>query len=105
MKVVCDVRSPVVYAFLDVFEDGDEWVKTVGCDGCTELSKCCRTCPMLATNGCALHFQNKSHKPYGCIITPTPKHNLGFCQQEFKCTKGSKKGQVRKVSEPNNVFH
>lgn len=107
MKVVMMVDSPSPIAFLDVYEDGDKWVKVVGCEGCEEIGRCCGSCPLLVPGkGCLLHLEapTASRKPYHCIVRPAPDTNWKWCQQEWLCVRGEHKGQIRRIREPADVF-
>jgi hypothetical protein len=106
--VVCLLHSPVPIAYLNVYEDGDVWIKTNNCDNCPpeSMKRCCGHCPMVAKIGCYWHLEDKkrSSKPYSCVVFPTPSDCYSFCQLEFKCITGSNVGKVRKVSEAGNIF-
>lgn len=107
--VVCPMDSPSPIAYLNIYENGDIWIKTKGCENCSwdNRKKCCGNCPMLTMRGCTYHLENikSSRKPLHCVIEPPPSKCKSYCQLEFQCAKGSHKGQIRKVSEPGNIFH
>ena len=109
LSVVLSLDDPTPIAFLNVYEEGDVWVKIKGCEECPIESrkKCCGNCPLLTPDGqCSFHLESKknSKKPIHCIVKPYPNDCLKFCSLEFKCIKGSKEGKIRKVKEPGNIF-
>lgn len=99
--VICSLTDPSILGFMNVYEHGDIWFKSKGCVGCSEENrkKCCGNCPFQYMDGCKLHRKNKMHKPYVCMIIPAPDSVLSYCQQEFTCIQGSRKGDVVKVNE------
>lgn len=107
MMVVCPVDDPSPVMFLNVYESGDVWLKTQGCEACSEESKelCCRGCPMATPKGCLLHLTNvgNSDKPFRCIKNPYPNNVRSWCAIEFTCIHGSNKGAIRRVREPDTV--
>lgn len=104
--VLCLLDKPEPLAFLNIYEMGDVWVKTVGCEGCDwdSRKKCCGTCPMLTEQGCVYHLEGKRNKPFRCMVIPAPDVHRSWCQQEFLCEKGSHERQTRRTNEPRNVF-
>lgn len=102
MKVVCLVENPDVVSYVDVYEEGDEWVKIQGCEVCSleNRKKCCGPCPMFTDKGCYLHLDNMLNKPYRCVVKPTPRTCLTWCSLEFKCIKGKNVGKIKKVNSP-----
>jgi len=106
--VITPVDSPSPVAFENVYEEGDRWEKVVGCEGCPNIDKCCGNCPLLVPGkGCLLHLEapRSSRKPFRCVAWPTPKDNLSWCQQEWRCVRGSHAGEARRVREPADVFY
>ena len=105
MKVLCEFDDCVPIAYYDVFEEGDCWEKIQGCEVCPweDRQKCCGSCAMLTVEGCAMHWRKQ--KPFKCVISPHPNVHHGWCHLEWKCTKGSMKGKIKKACEPRNVFH
>ena len=103
------LNDPTPKAFFNIYEIGDIWVKTIGCEGCLseDMAKCCGKCPMLISKGCIFHLEAKrgSRKPFYCLSSPTPDTCKSWCQQEFKCVKGSYEGKIRKIREAKNIFH
>lgn len=99
ISVLCFVDSPVPLAYFNVYEEGDIWVKIKGCEGCINTSRCCGKCPMLSEKGCFLHLDNMLNKPYRCVVKPEPQVCIIWCQLEFQCVKGPKKGVIRRVSD------
>lgn len=96
-----DIPSPI--GFMNVFEDGDYWEKVQGCEACpTENRKqCCGGCRMWTKDGCIVQLNGDGRqKPYQCTVDPSPDKTVSWCLLEFKCTKGSKTGTIRKVREP-----
>ena len=105
--VPLDNPSPI--AFMNIYEKGDIWVKIKGCEDCPLESrkKCCGNCPMFTEKGCFFHLGSeikRSNKPFHCAVRPSPNSCASYCYLEFKCIKGSKKGKIRKVSKPGNIF-
>ena len=109
LLMICDPKNPTSLAYMNVYEPGDLWIKVQGCDDCSleNRSKCCTNCPVFIDAGCVLHLENpeNSRKPFHCIANPTPEKCHSYCRLEFQCAKGSRVGQVRKLSEPGNIFH
>jgi hypothetical protein len=107
-SVLCRLSAPETIAYLNVYEEGDVWVKIKSCEDCslTNKKKCCGDCPYITAIGdCAWHLEkNKSSKPWYCIIWPTPDRANSRCMLEFKCVKGMHKGKIRKVCKPTNQF-
>jgi hypothetical protein len=103
MLAVIPVDNPVVFAFRDVFEEGDEWEQIVGCEACTRRGKCCGRCKLKMPSGdCRLHVEDAGQKPHHCVITPNPTQVWSWCAIQFKCIKGSRKGEIKKVSGENS---
>ena len=112
--VIAAVDDPTPVAFVNLFEPGDIWIKTKGCEDCPLESRrrCCNQCPMLvyATGQCSLHVKggrngaqvgiNNLNKPFCCMVKPIPSDCYSWCQLEYKCLQGSNEGKIRKVSEP-----
>ena len=98
--VVLSLAKPEPIAFVNVFEQGDVWVKVKGCAGCERQKACCGRCPMLIDGrDCRLHIEdNGINKPYNCIVKPYPSTKLSFCQQVFKCTAGTNKGKIKRIN-------
>ena len=111
MKVVIDIKKSSPTGFIDVYEEGDEWVKIKGCEECPKEQriKCCGQCPcIMPDGGCywqeAPEHQNAPRKSLYCMITPLlTKHNSRCCL-EYKCVKGSNIGKIRRVKDKLNVF-
>ena len=105
--VLCKCHEPVPIAYCNIYETGDVWIKTQGCEACSEENKklCCNKCPMNTPKGCLLHLTNikNSDKPYHCVINPLPTDVKSWCAIEFVCQKGLNKGKIRKVCEPDNI--
>lgn len=90
--------SPV--GFMNVYEPGDVWVKTKGCENCPWESRirCCGKCAFLMERGCAWHYErgdNTKAKPFVCVARPTPEPAISYCQQEYLCIKGTNRGRRR----------
>ena len=104
--VVCLVSEPVPVGYLNVYEQGDVWLKIVGCEGCPPEAqkKCCGNCPLLLKQGGCIPHLEGTHKPFDCMIVPPPDMTYSFCQLEFECVKGTNKGKVRKIREPGHEF-
>jgi hypothetical protein len=102
--VVCKVDTPTPIAYMNVFDPGDIWVKTKGCDECSEESRlyCCGNCSMLLkdTGECRLHIGfNKREKPFHCIVDPVPNICHSWCCLEYECIQGPHKGKIRRVRD------
>jgi len=104
MRVICEVDKPEVVGYIDVFEKDDYWVKTQGCEACTNANLCCGPCPMLFSKGCYFHAEMTNSKPFRCVIYPTPDASMSWCALEFKCVKGSQQGKTRRVKDKGNEF-
>jgi len=108
MCAVIPWNSPSPIAFINVFEPGDIWIKINSCEGCKEIEKCCGDCPILSSNGCAFHTSKRNrystNKPYQCVVKPTPDQGHSYCQLEFECIKGSKKGKIRRMSDSLDII-
>ena len=104
--VVCKVDSPDIISYLNVYEEGDEWVKIQGCEVCSleNRKKCCNGCPMFSEKGCYFHLELTNSKPFRCVVKPSPDTCLSWCSLEFECIAGSKKGKIRRVKDIGNVF-
>jgi hypothetical protein len=108
-SAVIPLNDPSPVAYLNVFEEGDVWIKIKGCDECSEENKkrCCKMCPMSLPNGdCYWHIESKeiSRKSFYCVIVPHPQTFNTHCSLEFKCVEGSRKGQIRRVKDKPEVF-
>lgn len=116
MKVIFDVKYQSPIAYLDVYEEGDEWVKIQGCADCPleNRLRCCGnhdyenhiSCAMqnLITGECTHHVKPNQSKPWYCMRGPFPNAAMNFCALEFKCVKGTNMGKIRRVRDPGNVF-
>jgi len=107
--VVLSCEDPTPIAFLNVYEEGDVWIKVKGCDTCPRESRlyCCGNCAMLLRDKgeCRLHLGNdRRDKPYHCAVYPTPEVCNAWCNLEFECIVGSKKGMIRRVRDKRNEF-
>ena len=95
-----DCASPVGYR--NVYEDGDEWLKVCGCDGCERVKQCCGNCPHSRGSGCPLHVLG--NKPLYCIVNPTPNTCKPHCLLVFECVKGSNVGKFRHLTDRDEPF-
>lgn len=98
--------SPVGY--MNVYEEGDLWIKTKGCDDCPpeQRLKCCGNCRMVSEHGCFLHMTNKGqNKPISCVVQPRPDKHRPNCVIEIKCVKGKYLNKIHRLKDPKNVFH
>lgn len=108
--VIIGLDRPIPIAYLNIYEPGDVWVKTQGCEVCPKESraKCCNNCGMFSENqGCAWHLEKNqatTHKPWNCIVKPYPDAAMSFCSLEFRCTQGSHEGQLRRVQDREGIF-
>lgn len=102
--VLCTQDNPTVVAYFNIFDEGDIWIKTKGCEGCPWESRqlCCRGCPMNTEQGCLLHLQRPedTNKPFSCVTLPEPVTTLSYCQIEFECIGGKNRGKKRRIKEP-----
>jgi len=108
LSVVISVSDPSSIAFLNVYEEGDIWIKIEGCEKCSyeNRTQCCGSCPMNTEKGCFFHLDKRSNinKPFYCIASPTPKDCIGYCSQKFKCLQGKYRDKIRKISKPSDIF-
>jgi len=101
------IDEPTVLGYANLFEPGDIWIKTVGCQGCKLESrkKCCANCMAFYSKGCGFQIRGgASHKPFECVVKPVPNQGLSYCQMEFQCVAGKNKGKVRKMSDSLDVL-
>ncbi len=105
------LNDPTPIAFRNVYEDGDKWIKAVGCEACPENQRaaCCGNCPRLIGNECEWHIGDRkanSHKPFCCIVKPTPLPDAMQkpCAIVYKCVIGSYKGKYRRVQDRRGVL-
>jgi len=105
-SVVIPLDDPSPIAYLNVYEEGDVWIKIKGCEACLlETRKiCCGNCPMFTSKGCFLHLDPGSNKPFHCVAMLYPNTYISYCSLEFKCVEGSKAGQVRRIKDTGDVF-
>ena len=100
--VLCLKNDPTPVVYFNIFEKGDVWIKTKGCEGCPIESrkKCCKGCPKYKDEGCDHHLDgsNGQEKPFVCVYGPTPKSRIPYCQIKFKCIKGKSKGNIIKMN-------
>lgn len=104
--VLCLIDEPEPIAYLNVYEEGDIWVKIQGCEACSleNRKKCCGHCPMFTEKGCFLHLKDNGDKPFRCVTKPFPTVCHSWCALEFKCIQGSKKGKIRRIRDVGNTF-
>ena len=104
--VLCLCDEPTPIAYLNIYEEGDIWIKIKGCETCTLEHRrlCCDSCPMFTSLGCHFHLEVTQSKPFRCVINPTPDICQKWCNLEFKCIEGSKKGYMRRVKDIDNEF-
>ena len=110
--VVIDIKEASPVAFINVYEDGDIWMKIVGCEACRMPSpaRCCGRCPFATIDGCAWHAKNfslgsVSDKSLGCIVLPRiTKKRTDKCSLIYKCVRGSMKGKYRRIFDHADVF-
>jgi len=97
--------SPVGY--MNMVDEGDVWVKTVGCETCPDdvRYKCCPdACPLKAPDGGCAYHGAYGLKPLRCIYVPTPDSCKKGCVLEYKCVQGEKVGWVRRVQDAKDTF-
>jgi len=103
--VVISLEEPASIAYLNIYDEGDVWEKTRGCEDCPPewMAKCCKDCfAFVPERGCLLHPIKT--KPFECVVVPAPNICRRNCILEFKCVKGPKKGLVRRVMDSGDVF-
>lgn len=97
-------NNPSPVGFMNVFEEGDIWVKVKGCEECPDESKaiCCINCPSFTGSGCGYHEGGaySTNKPYQCVVKPTPDQGKSHCILEYLCVKGKYKGKIRHLNKP-----
>ena len=105
-EVIIAVNDPTPIAYLNLYEHGDRWEKVKGCDGCTEIEKCCGNCPMLSSKGCFFHLEKRTYssKPFKCVVAPMPNIAQSWCQLEYKCVKGKNKEKIRRSRDKRDVL-
>jgi len=100
--ILCLEEDPSAIAYLNIFEEGDIWIKKKGCKDCPTKSReqCCKNCSKYRIDGCEHHLDdsNGQEKPFICVIAPTPKSRIPYCQIEFECVKGKEKGTIIKIN-------
>ena len=95
--------SPVAYE--NVYEEGDRWDKVRGCSGCERpAGSCCGNCPQLVDNLCGLELRDPDLKPLNCIVKPLPNQCLKGCQLAFRCSRGTRMGKFRYVTDIRDRF-
>lgn len=102
IAVICKYDSPEPIAYLNVFEEGDVWIKIKGCENCKNKSRCCSGCPLLINEQCTYQLGNnaiQSKKPYHCVVAPSPRDTYDWCNLEFKCTYGTNINKIKKISK------
>lgn len=102
-------NEPSPVGFINVFEQGDVWIKIQGCEKCSKerRKKCCGTCPMLTPDAfCFWHIKagSSSSKPFYCAVLPTPDSCTPGCKLVYQCIKGSKKGLIRAIEDKRSIF-
>jgi hypothetical protein len=99
MLALLPVDRPEPVGYMNVFEEGDVWLKINNCFGCENSDKCCGRCEMLVGGDCRLHLEGWGKgKPYHCTVWPPPNIKLSFCQLAFKCVKGSNEGKIKRIN-------
>ena len=111
-SLLIPVDDPSPVAFVNIYDEGDIWVKTKGCEDCPiELRKrCCGDCPCVLPDGkCYWHCdlpmsRNGGWKPFYCIKNPLPDKCVKRCCIEYKCVAGPKKGKIRRLRDNIGVL-
>ena len=101
IKAIIPIDDPSPIAFIDVFEEGDKWVKIRGCESCPTdiIELCCNQCLHLTNeHKCRLHVSYQM-KSFWCVTHPNPKIKFSDCNLVFECVEGSNKGMIRKLSD------
>jgi len=108
--IICLLSNPSPAAYMNIYEEGDIWIKIQGCEACSpeNRKKCCGNCGMFSqVKGCVWHLETpiaNSSKPWNCVVKPYPDSAMPFCALEFRCVKGSNLGKVRRVKDRGDVF-
>ena len=98
---IVKTEATEVVGYINIYEKGDCWIKIKSCEGCENIELCCRSCPMLSSQGCFFHLDRTLNKPHKCVVHPLPSDCKRFCQLEYKELKS---GKIRKISNPGNIF-
>ena len=105
---LCSIENPSPILYCNIYEEGDVWIKIKGCEECEKHKLCCGNCTLSVDSGCVYHIginKKGSKKPFFCVYFPTPDKCLSWCQLEFKCVSGVKKGKIRKIKKHGNIFN
>lgn len=104
--VLCSMDGQTAIAYLNIYEEGDVWLKTQGCEACSVENRrlCCNKCPMYSDKGCFLHLGDLENKPFTCVVYPVPGVHIGICSLEFECVSGKHKNKIKKVNKPDSIF-
>ena len=62
IEAILPVGSEEVTGYRNVYEDGDEWTKIHGCEGCGRADLCCKGCRIFADGLCGLQLLKKDLK-------------------------------------------
>ncbi len=108
--VILPEDDPSPIAYINLYDPGDVWLKIKGCLDCSTKNRitCCGTCAMSLkdTGECRLHMGNKKNeKPFYCVMRPLPITCLNWCSLEYKCISGLKKGKIRNITKPRDIFN
>lgn len=107
--MICNLDDPTPVAYMNLYEQGDVWVKIVGCKACPieNRQKCCGNCPQILDGQCAWHMVKHpatSGKPWNCVAKPYPDQAMSFCSLQYQSVAGSRVGQIRRASDPADIF-
>jgi hypothetical protein len=107
--VVVDMATSSPVAYINVYEEGDVWIKVQGCEACKMPApkRCCGECPFATEKGCwwQLEKASVSSKPLVCIALPRiTKRRTSDCTLIYRCVAGSMKGKIRRVFDDSDVF-
>ena len=107
--VEISLDDPTPIAFRNVYEEGDKWIKVHGCETCPDKqrARCCGNCRSLTKSAkCRLHKTGLNHKPFFCIVWPTPEPDKMFspCEIVYKCVRGEHIGKFRHVSDKRGIL-
>jgi hypothetical protein len=110
LSAVISLEEATPIAFFNMYDEGDVWIKTKGCESCLQERriKCCGNCPCVTPDGqCQWQVgENKRYprKSFFCVVYPLPSKFVSDCCIEYKCTEGDKKGKTRRIKDKLNVF-
>ncbi len=107
--VVVDMKEATPVAYINVYEQGDVWIKIQGCEACKMPApqRCCGKCPFATEKGCWWHYEGTTvpPKPLNCVALPKIiQKRSEKCTLIYKCVAGSMKGKIRRIFDHADVF-